>query len=276
MRTVVRAAAALAVALVTGSGLAARQAADPFPADVIQGEPLEQFLRTAEITRLRELSGITAPRRATLLLDGVTHDAVFKTIEREDPGITRDGEGNIDVNFEDQWRSEIAAYHVDRIIGLGMVPATVERSHAGERGSLQWWVTSEMNEHQRVERGLVPADELSFAFQGLKMWLFDNLIDNVDRHPGNILITKEFRIILIDHSRSFRVSDRLRAPDYLQAFSRSLLAGLERLERSDLQTRIGRYVTNAQIDALLKRRDAILALARHRVAEQGEDAVLYP
>lgn len=276
MRTVARSAAAFAVALVTWSGLAAAQATAPFPADVIQGEALEQFLRTAKVTRLRELSGITAPRRATLQLDGVSHDAVFKTIDREDPGITRDDNNNIDINFEDQWRTEIAAYEVDRIIGLGMVPATVERSHSGERGSLQWWVESEMSEYERVERGASPPDDVAFALQGLKMWLFDNLIQNVDRHPGNILITKDFRIILIDHSRSFRTSERLPAPDYLQGFSRSLLAGLERLEREDLRSRIGRYVTTAQINALLKRRDAILALAKRMVAEQGEDAVLYP
>jgi hypothetical protein len=271
-----RAASALAAALVTWNGLAAQEARDEVPAEVIQGEAIEQFLMNARITRMRDLSGVTAPRRVTLELDGVTHDAVFKTVDRDEPGITRDGDNNIDVNFEDSWRTEVAAYQVDRIIGLGMVPATVERSHQGERGSLQFWVRSEMNEHQRATAGIIPPDQQAFAKQGLNLWLFDNLIHNVDRHPGNILITKEFRIILIDHSRSFRVSDRLPAPDYLQGFSRSVLAGLARLDRDVLRARIGKYVTNAQINAVLTRRDAILALARQRAAELGDEAVLLP
>jgi len=33
---------------------------------------------------------------------------------------------------------------------------------------------------------------------------FDNLIGNEDRHQNNYLITEDWRILLIDHSRSFR------------------------------------------------------------------------
>ena len=35
---------------------------------------------------------------------------------------------------------------------------------------------------------------------------------NTDRHLNNILITKDFQIRLIDHSRSFRPFDTLKEP----------------------------------------------------------------
>ena len=59
-------------------------------------------------------------------------------------------------------------------------------------------------------------------------------------------------------------------------FSRSLLDGLQKLEEKDLTARVGRHLTAAQIRGVLKRRDAILALAKSMVEQKGESAVLYP
>jgi hypothetical protein len=42
-----------------------------------------------------------------------------------------------------------------------------------------------------------------------------------------------------------------------------------------VQTSAGKYLTSGQIDRLFQRRDAIVALAKKRVAEKGEAAVLY-
>jgi hypothetical protein len=42
--------------------------------------------------------------------------------------------------FWESYKSEIAAYRLDRVRGLDMVPPTVERSVEGESGSLQLWV----------------------------------------------------------------------------------------------------------------------------------------
>jgi hypothetical protein len=67
----------------------------------------------------------------------------------------------------------------------------------------------------------------------------------------------------------------LRDPDSLQRFSRSLLEGIKKLEKKDLQKRLGSRLTSGQIERLLKRRDEILKLADKRVKEKGEAAVLY-
>jgi len=242
-----------------------------------QGNSPEKFLHSADVTHIEEINkGVTRPRRVTLERDGVTHDAAFKWIDERRQGITTLEDGTVDTDFWDSWQAEVAAYRLDRLIGLGMVPATVDRPVRGQEGSLQWWVDDAvMSEEDRIDKGLRPPDLEDWTRQTLKVRLFDELISNVDRHMNNLLITEDFQIRLIDHSRSFRSNRGLQHPEKLSRFSRSLLEGLERLNADVLEKEIGYYVGNDRIERLLDRRDAILALARERVERFGEDAILY-
>lgn len=272
MRTMRRATGLLAAALGLWTMLAAQETAAQF-----QGAQAEEFLAKAKVAGIRGIgTGITLPRRVTLELDGVTRSAAFKTIDESKSGVVQMQSGPPDINFQDSWQTEIPAYIVDTIIGLHMVPATIERRIEGQVGSLQWWVESMMPEAERVKQQLPPPDPEAWDQKVLKMRLFDQLIYNVDRHANNILITKDWDLRLIDHSRSFRSMRSLRDAKQLTRFSRSLLAGLERLEYADLRKRIGRWLLDGQIRTLLQRRDAILELAKKAVAERGEAAVIYP
>ena len=248
-------------------------------ADVFQGEEIERFLATARVTAMEDIGvGITRPERATLELDGVTHLAAFKDVDDPlEPGGTQMADGSIIASLQDSYRLEVAAYVVDRIIGLGMVPATIERRIRGHTGSLAWWVESKMTEAGRINQGIAPPDPEAWNREVLKLRLFDQLIYNIDRNLDNLLITEDFEIRLIDHSRSFQSFAELRNPERLTMFSRSLLKGLERLELEELRERLGEpnYLLDGQIRALLARRNLILELARQRVAEFGEEAVLY-
>lgn len=244
---------------------------------VYQGEAAEQLLRSGRITRVRGVGeGVTAPRRATLERGGITQDAAMKDIDFTRPGVTQLDDGAVIFNMEDNWRFEVAAYRIDRMIGLGWVPATVEREYRGKPGSLQWWVETEFSEAERQRRGVQPPNAEDWDRQLLKMRLFDNLLFNWDRHTNNILVTKDFQLRLIDHSRAFLAYSDLRRPEELTRFSRSLLTSIERLTRDDLRRQVGRYVEVSKIDALLARRDKLLELARTRVKERGEAAVIYP
>lgn len=252
-------------------------AAAQVSAVAFQGEAAEQFLKTARLGRVWELGrGITRPRGVALDLGGVSHDAVFKWVDERRQGMTQLEDGTIDPDFWDSWQTEVAAYRVDRMIGLGMVPATVERPVRGEEGSLMWWVESMMTEEERLDQGRHAPDVEAWNRLNYKVWLFDELISNVDRHMNNLLITADFGVRLIDHSRSFRGNRDLRHPEKLTRFSRSLLEGLETLTFDGLKAQVGRYLSNARIERLLERRDAILALSRQRVTELGEAAVIYP
>lgn len=272
MKPVTRSTVALAGFLLASAGSLAQQSLPDY-----QGDAVEQFLRSARITRVRSLSeGITAPRRATLERSGVVHDAVVKDIDYTRPGVTQLDDGTVISNMEDNWRFEVAAYRIDRMIGLGLVPATVEREYRGKPGSMQWWVDAERSEAERQRDKIEPTDKEAWDRRQLEMRLFDNLLFNWDRHMNNILMTKDFELRLIDHSRAFLAYDQLRRPAELTRFSRALLAGIESLTKKGLRDQVGRYISGNQIDTLLIRRDKILELAKQRIEERGEAAVLYP
>jgi hypothetical protein len=241
----------------------------------IQGAELEDFLRRAAVSDLRAIPvGVTKPRRVTLTLDGVKRDAAWRVINESRTGVTKVGRER-ELDFEDTWRTDCAAYELDKLLGLGMVPATVERVISGERGSLTIWVDNAVTEQERRDRNMLPPDPEAWSRQVFKMRMFDNLIHNIDRNLGNSLITDDWQLRLIDHSRSFRKATTLREPDQLARFSRSLLEAMARLEKGELRARLGRYISVFQIDALLERRDRLLALAKKVAAERGE-VVYYP
>jgi hypothetical protein len=287
MKTFQRVIGGLVVAFGTWGAVAAHQAAPAAApstqaavvetAAQYQGAAAEEFLRKAKVVRVKPIGiGVTLPEKATLELDGVEHFAAFKTIDEKRLGMTQFGSAPPEMNFQDSWQLEIPAYTVDMIIGLGMVPATIERRINNKIGSLQWWVTSMMPEAERAKTKLDPPDSEAWNREVLKMKLFDQLIYNVDRHANNILITQDFHLRLIDHSRSFRAQKTLKDPQQLTRFSKSLLEGLKRLTYEDLKKQTGKYLMDAQIKTLIQRRDAILELAAKLVAEKGEAAVIYP
>lgn len=241
-----------------------------------QGPAAEQYLQKARVLNKKRLGvGVTDPYKIELDQGGVKRSAVFKTIDVRKEGVTR-LQKSVEINFQDSWQLEVAAYHIDLIIGLRMVPATIERHISPETGSVQWWVQSMVSEFDRRGKNIEPPNADAWERVYLKMQLFDNLIANVDRHLNNVLVTKDFDLRLIDHSRSFRETKELKDPRLLHRFSRSLLDGIQKLEFQSLKKRIGRYLLDNQIRAMLARRDAILALAAAHVKDRGEAAVIYP
>lgn len=244
---------------------------------VTQGPELEEFLKTAKVVSLVDIGkGVTRSRKATLELNGVTESAVFKIIdEKPSIGVTTLEDGRVDAAFQDSWRTEVAAYELDKMIGLGMVPATVERRHGTEVGSLQFWVTSMMDERRRQKENLRPPDPQAWNDQMNKLFVWDNLIYNVDLNLGNILITEQWKMIAIDSSRSFRPFGRLKDTKLMVRFSRSLLAKLAELKEPELKARVGKYLSGDQIQGVMKRRDLIVAFAAKLAKEKGEAAVFY-
>jgi hypothetical protein len=241
-----------------------------------QGPAAEEFLTKAKITATRELGeGITRPLKLTLELDGVSHYGVYKNIDDRKFGVMTLADGSSEINFQDSWQTEIAAYKLDRMLDLGMVPATIERKVNGSEGSIQWFVDTMMPESERVLKHIQPPNVQDWNEQSLKVRLFDELIANVDRHLNNLLITSDWQIRLVDHSRTFRVRQSLDRPDTLTRFSRSLLDAVRKLDRKDVKKQVGRYLDDPQIDRLFRRRDLIVKLADKLVAEKGEAAVLY-
>ena len=242
----------------------------------LQAPESERFLAEAPMRLGKTLGGVTRSRQAILELNGVSHFAVWKTIDDVRKGVTNLGRGGYEIDFRDTWKNEVPAYELDKLLGLKMVPAAVARTYRNTQGALIAWVDLGMSEAERLKKQLVPPNPGDWSQKMANVQLFDNLIYNIDRHSNNIWITKDWNVILIDHSRAFRSFNQLRAENELRRFSKSLLATLEKLDRDSFQKKMSKYLDGPQIDSLFARRDAILARARRLVKEQGEAAVLFP
>ena len=246
---------------------------------VIQGPEVEQFLKKARFTAREPLgSGVTGSLKVTLELDGKKEFAVLKTIDQFRPGAQLNANREMEIDFQDSWRTEVAAYELDKLLGLGMVPATIAREspYNSQPASLQLWVESSMSEAKRRERAIIPPDPNKWSNQLTDMNIFDALIYNTDRHPDNLLITDTFDVRLIDHSRSFRPNAELRNRDDLMRFPREMLEKLEKLDKGAVQKHLGDYLSLAQIDGLMKRRQLLLDLVQELSKKFGERSVVYP
>ena len=133
-----------------------------------------------------------------------------------------------------------------------------------------------MSEEKRRKQAIIPTDSDKWAEQLAKMYMFDAMIYNMDRNPGNLLITDSFDIRLIDHSRSFRPNAELRNKEDLARFSRSLLSKIESLDQAEVNKKLSAYLRPTQIEGLMKRRQLLLDFADELVRQNGEKAVYFP
>jgi hypothetical protein len=183
----------------------------------------------------------------------------------------------MELDFRDSWRNNVAAYRLDRLLGLGMIPVTVVRSHDRKLGSFTWWVDDVMmDEKKRFHQKISSPDPEAWNCQIFVVRLFDQLIYNVDRNLGNLLIDKDWRIWMIDHTRGFKIFKELKNEKNLGARGeKDLLAALRRLEKDSVRAAMKELLTESQVDAILARRDAILRFYDEKLAALGEQAVLY-
>jgi hypothetical protein len=250
------------VALLTVASAAAQQS--------ITAEQQEAFLKTAKVVRTRDAGkGVTGTLRVTLSDGTLTHDASVQTVDVA-MNEFRSNRGT-ELNFKDSWRYNVAAYRLNQVLQLGRIPASVERLHRGKPGSFTWWVDDVlMDEGQRLKTKAASPDALAWNQQMWHIRLFDQLIQNVDRNLGNLLIDKSWAVWMIDHSRAFRLSNKLSSPKNLTRVERGALERLRALDQASLNTAVGDYLTSFEKRALLQRRDEIVALF-----DQGGPSMIY-
>jgi hypothetical protein len=234
----------------------AQPAASPAPS--LSDSEMEQFLLKAKILKSKNASkGITGSLRATLSDGKLTHDAHIQTIDEEKAQFQ--GEQGTEFNFRDTWRFNVAGYRVDRLIGMNMVPVSVERRFGYQSAAFTWWVDDVMmDEGERLKKKLEVPNVEAWNEQMQVVRLFDQLIANVDRNLGNLIIAKDWRVFPIDHTRAFRRNHELKAAANITHADRVVVERLKALDRETLKKSIGKYVTTFELDALLARRDAIL------------------
>jgi len=274
LRALAAVVAALAVVLAASTGTEARRS--------LSVDDQLAFLTSARIIAAKPIGkGTTGALRLTLSDGTLTHDASFQRVDEQNSsdnlrqGRKRAGE----LRFVDAFRYNIAAWELGRLLSLeGMMPPTVERWHAGQPGALSWWVDDVMmDEAERDRTKAVPPDggSLDVVRQRMIMQVFAELVRDTDRNKGNVLYTNQWRVVMLDFTRAFRLQPELRLPDSLTSCSRELLGRLRTLATEDVTRVVGKHLTGAEVNALMKRRDLIVQHFDELVAARGEASVLF-
>jgi hypothetical protein len=221
----------------------------------------EQYLREAPIERTEDIPvGVTKPQRVFFAPGGLVRSAVVKHLPMGQRG-----------GFWESHKSEVAAYEVDRLLGLDMVPVTVERRVGADLASVQEWVEG-CKLLKAVDQKACPRP-LEWAKQVCRQRVFDNLIANIDRNAGNLLVDGEWNLILIDHTRAF-AADRLPFEKEMTRVDREFFSRIKALDEAALRERVRPWLLNdGQMKGILKRRDRVVAILEKLAREKSELAV---
>ncbi|MCX6569448.1 MAG: hypothetical protein NT147_10435 [Candidatus Aminicenantes bacterium] len=252
------------------------------PEQIAQRDAQEEFLLTADIVRSEPIGeGVTKPFKLYLKKGDVEAMAAWKN------------PSGVQLGFLEGWQYEIAAYRLDKLIGLNMVPPAVEREFQGKKGALVYWAENKYRLDKIVAQGIRIPDPAVDHTEKMK-WLaraWDCLIANEDRNQQNVLYTEDWRMILFDHSRSFRsdgeFAERLMfgrngikvsqqgTPFLFRRLPRWFLEKIQTLTFADIRAAVGTTLKDKEIKAVLARRDLLLKEVALMVKEQGEAAVIY-
>ena len=251
------------VAVVLGSVLVCAQDTAPRLPWLDEPDAIADYIRSAPIEKIEDIPvGVTRPHRAILGAGGPVASIVVKDL--------RPGRKN---GFWESYQSEVAAYELDRLLELNMVPPTVERRVKGNLMSAQMFV-----DHcvwLKELKGEQPPNVAAWNRQVHRQRVFDNLIANIDRNAGNLLVYRspDWHLVLIDHSRCFTSSRKVVFE--MTQIDRPLFERLKALDRSTLEARLGKLVVDG-VGSLLERRDAIVAHFERLASVKGDARVFTP
>jgi len=236
---------------------------------------MEDFLKTAKIGKSTSAKkGITNTTRVTMSDGRITHDAHVQCIDESKHEFKTDR--GTELNFKDTYRFNIAAYRLSRMLGIENLPVTVERKVGGKTCAVDWWIDDVMmDEATRKQKKIEAPNPNAWNEQIYVMRVFDQLIYNVDRNLTNLLILNNWDLVMIDHSRSFRLQHTLENPKNLGRIDRTLLANLRALDKATVQKNLMPYCSKSEVESVMARRDVIVKFFEDQIKEKGEPAVVY-
>jgi hypothetical protein len=190
--------AAYAFFVILTSSLVVLRAQDKTPTGakiwIGRAAEMEAYLKTAEPDHVENTAvGVTKPQHIFLKPGGPFSEMAFKILP---PGMYN--------GYHESHKAEAAAYELDKVLGMNMVPPTIIRKVNGKEGAAVMWINGTKS---FKELGGVPNPPARYQAEWNRELvfakMFDDLIGNPDPNLGNWLKDDEWNIVLIDHSRSF-------------------------------------------------------------------------
>jgi hypothetical protein len=198
---------------------------------------------------------VTRPKQGFFAPGGLAESAAWKVLPPGRPN-----------GYWESYKSEIAAYELDKLLGMDMVPPAVEKRHDGDTGAAILWV--------KPVRGWKEVEPLpkpdKWNKQAVRMKMFDNFIHNPDRNAGNLIVDPDWNLYLIDHSRAFITEKKL--PFAMVRIDAELWERMLALDEATLTASLGKWIDKGMIRMMLRRRDAMKVVIDELVKKSGDSA----
>jgi hypothetical protein len=225
-------------------------------------EELENYIKTSPIARVEDIPlGVTRPRHGFFAPGGPIEGVAIKALRP-----------SRDTGYFESYQSEIAAYELDKLLGMDMVPVTVEKLYEGKPASAQLWVNDTVFRKTLRDQKQEPPNPVSWVKQTNRWRVFDNLIENIDRNEGNLLVLRspDWHLVLIDHSRAF--TNQTKMIFEMTQIDRPFYDKLKALDAKMLDVKISKLVLDGS-RSILRRRDMIVAHFEKLAKQNGEARV---
>ncbi|MFF2506627.1 SCO1664 family protein [Streptomyces sp. NPDC058067] len=266
---------------------------------VSDAEQLELLTRGELAVRGRIREASNAVLLCTVTHAGSEASCVYKPVAGERP-LWDFPDGNLA-------RREVAAYTVSEALGWGLVPPTVLRDGPYGEGMVQLWIDQPDEPAEGGELlALVDGEEAGDGWKAVgfaevgegrtallvhaddarlrRLSVLDAVINNGDRKGGHLLVDAGGRLFGIDHGVTFNTEDKLRtllwgwagepltgeATEALKGLTAALGAG------EPLALRLAELITDAELDAVRARVDALLKTGKHREPSGEWPAIPWP
>jgi hypothetical protein len=211
------------------------------PGEQLSAEDLEQLLREGDIVA----TDVAGSGRVTVMVSDGTNTVSALFEEREGRGFYAD----------------VAAYRLDRLLELGLVPVAVVRKIRSKHGSLQFVPDDWLDEERRSSSGRGGSARCAIDRQWAAMYVFDTLIYNEGRNLKRMMYSPDmWQLILVGHDRAF--STKKGRPAHLAAVDLQIgdawRAALTGLDEANLEKALDGVLDKRRRRALLARRDVLV------------------
>lgn len=229
--------------------------------DNLWQKDIENYLRTANIVSVAidPKGGRTEPWRVNLDDGKIARQAIFKHLNRPRPTL-----------LADSYKYEIAAYELDKLLDLNMVPPVVEREIKDIKGSLQLYLEDCITESYRKRKNIEPPDPEAFEKALEVVNIFENITYN-PRDTRDILINKDdWKVCRVDFSQAFSPISELFPGCKINYCSEKLYQNLLELESNVVKIKLKPYLNDEEIRALLERKDIIIKKVKQLISAEEE------
>jgi hypothetical protein len=173
----------------------------------------------------------------------------------------------------------LAAYELDKLLDLNIIPPVVERNLGGRKGSLQILVSLLWDEGERRLKKIAPPDPENFFNTLEEIKIFEYLVYDTSlcqqSDLQDILITDEWKVWRVDFSEAFKPLPKLIEGCEITRCSRKLYQNLQQIKNKKIKSKLKKYLNKDEIDALLERKKLIIETVQKLIEDKGEAAVLF-